>query len=44
MIEFLNIVKGKLGNSFIDFSIRTIFWDAPKWNRRPAIGYRGVSN
>ena len=41
LIEFLNEVKGKLGNSFIEFSIRTIFWDVPQWNRRPTIGYRG---
>ena len=33
VIDFLNKVRGKLGNVFIDFSKRIIFWDIPKWNR-----------
>ncbi len=36
-INFLNKVRGKLGNVFIEFSKRTTFWDFLKWNREVRI-------
>ena len=36
-IDFLNKVKVKLGNIFIDFSKRITFWDIPIQNRGLAV-------
>ena len=37
MTLFLNKLKRKLGNLFINFLKRTMCWDIPKWNREPTI-------
>ena len=37
MTLFLNKLKRKLGNLFINFLKRTACWDIPKWNKEPTI-------